>query len=120
MKKTFTRFVISLAASIGLLSVGAMGVAGASSITNTGPGSSNYISGSSGSIDTTGPGSVNVISNGCGNSCGGCNNSCDKKDDCVKPPPEKDCDKPVVKHHHCKWCWKLCGHTYRWCQVQVS
>ena len=116
MQKTFIKFVVGLAASIGLLSVGAMGVAGASSISNTGPGSSNYISGGGGNISTTGPGSVNVIGGGCGNSCGGgCWNNCEVP--VVVQEDKKDCDKPkpVVKHKHYKWCWQ----NHHWCLRQV-
>ena len=116
MKKTFIKFAVSFAASIGLLSIGAMGVAGASSISVTGPGSTNVVCDNSGSISNTGPGSVNVV--------GGCNSGCNKdcNNDCPKPPPkEKDCPpkqdpKPVVKHKHVKWCWQ----NHHWCLRQVE
>jgi hypothetical protein len=115
MKNNFIKFAVSFAASIGLLSIGAMGVAGASSISNTGPGSSNYVSGNSGSISTTGPGSVNVIgghSSGCWNKCNVQAVEEDTKKDCDK----KDDPKPVVKHKVNKWCWQ----NHHWCLRQVE
>jgi hypothetical protein len=103
MKKIIIRFAAALAGSIAVFGVGAVGLAGASSI----------------NVSNTGPGSVVVITDGnscehsCGNSCD--NQDCNKdKDSCC----DRTCEK-VVKVHH-RWCWKWCGHSLRWCDSDVQ
>ena len=67
MVKKYIRYGAAGATSLVMAAFGFGGIASAASISMTGPGSTNYVSGGhSGSIYLTGPGSTNVIRGGYG------------------------------------------------------